>query len=54
MEWRKMSKALPEIAESVDQLESLLKAERDGNRQRRLELLWLIKTAQVGSRVEGR
>ena len=47
-----MSKAFPEIIESVEQLEALLKAERDGNRQRRLELLWLIQSGQVGSRVE--
>ena len=47
-----MSKAFPVIQETVEQLETLLKAEHDGNRQLRLELLWLIKTGQVHSRIE--
>ena len=47
-----MSKAFPAIQETVEQLETLLKAAHDGNRQLRLELLWLIKTGQVSSRIE--
>ena len=47
-----MNKALPQIKETVDQLEALLKAEHDGNRQRRLELLWLLKTGEARSRVQ--
>ena len=47
-----MNKRIPEIKDSLDELESKLQKEKDSDKKRRIHMLFLLKSGQVCTRKE--